>query len=1490
MRSGGRRATRSLRSWFALSLVLAAALLGVQCSESPTGVGSGGVALDLHLPAHRGAEEESLSVWIEDGRGGLLSGPARIAWGPGGNDFDVSLDVPEGNGRRVWAALDAPGWRERGLIALGSRGNVRIRAAAVTDVTIELEDVVPRISPVVAEPGDLEYRVQWSSVPGAERYELLEIVGETATQYLTTETSRIFPLVSGETAFYRVRAQLSKGATVFTDSVRVDRGLLSDLPRIVAVDPAEGASEVLDTTIPKVTFDRPMDWSTLQPEQVRLVEEGSGKELAIVPAGAPGEADLSLLHAEPFVRGKTYRIEVDPGLRDFEGRPYDQEPEQAGLQGFTSRFTTETYAPLAVIGVSPADGAQAVPISAEILLTFNRAFDPQSIDASSLRLLDANGDPVACTRHLEEASVRLVPDQDLAYEGEYRVEVTTAVLDLRGEPLDQDPSTPIPIYEGFSSSFRAEVQPTGPQVSSVTPPNGELNAPASTTVEIELSRPVDPATVSSPATIAVRKLPIEANIAGTLTGDGSGQRFIFTPAAPLEAGTRYRVVVTTGVRDLEGIPLDQDPSTPGFQPFQSEFRVERTIQVTASVPANNAVRVPVEQVVQVQLSAPVDPTSVTETSFRLERGGVPVEAERTLSSDRRTALLTPNAPLARFAQYTVRVTPDLRSAEGGRLDQNPTQAGYQEFTSRFTTKPESLPPMVTAVLPENGASGVPVRPHIQVSFNKPVLPASVNAETFLLRNVASGQLVSGTRQVAPDSTSATFQPTFDLALSTEYEIEVTNWVVDRFDVRLDQDPVAPDRQGFKSRFQTDHERIPPRVIAVAPPDSAVRVRIDAVVRIDFDEAIAASTVSGIELRDQSGELVAGTVELGNGDARAEFRPDAPLRLSHRYHVKVDTTVTDRVGNPLDQNPATPPREPFTSLFWTVGDETGPRVVAVTPADGSEGVALDITIGIGFSEPIDPATASGAALLDSLGAPVSAQIQIIDPDSLAIVPDLPLEFDHRYAVSVAAVADSAGNPLDQDPSTEEYEPFLSHFRTHLETIRPRVTQVRYDAPEGEDPPVTTRIWIAFSEPIDPLSLDPGDVVLTGVAEVECEITFVASDTMRIAPVDPLRADTHHELTVSGLADLVGNPFDQDPKTEPLDPFETEFTTEPDTDPPYVIASIPAHGEQDVPLDQIVTVTFSEPMDSSTVTPLHLQLVRIDGSHEFPVSGAVVIGSDPSVYQFVPENPLLRGYFHEIRGDFFLKDLAGNPLDQDPNTPQDEPFVASFLVGSFPVADAGGPICDPADSSAVRVDGSSSFDPDGTIVSILWRWGDGTETEINSPAPEDFVQDHVYACSDIAGCDGVDNDGDGAIDDCDESYRIILRVRDNNGLTAADTIGVSFCGFVARQVEPMDQAADVDTLLSEVRITFSRAVADSSLDPAHFRLLEGELDTGLVSAVAHGESTKEVVLTLDGSLAPGTTYTISAETTVEDSVGRRLDQDLCAPGLQPFTSEFTTLTPE
>ncbi|MCA9727444.1 MAG: Ig-like domain-containing protein [Candidatus Eisenbacteria bacterium] len=917
--------------------------------------------------------------------------------------------------------------------------------------------------------------------------------------------------------------------------------------------------------------------------------------------------------------------------------------------------------------------------------------------------------------------------------------------------------------------------------------------------------------------------------------------------------------------------------------------MERTIQVASVDPVANATRVSVNKTVAVTLSAPVDPATVTESSVRLEVGGQPVPVDRTLTSDNRTARLTPRDPLATFRQYTVRVTSGLTAADGGRLDQNASQTGYQEFSSRFTTVPESIPPMVTAVLPKDGASGVAVRPPIGVEFSKPILPASVNDETFLLR-IVGGATVAGVRIVAADSMSASFQPTFDLSLSTEYEIEITNWVVDRFDVRLDQDPDTPDRQGFTSRFLTDHERIPPRVVAVSPADSAEGVSPDAEVRVDFDEPIAAASIAGVRVLDESMAAVPGQRTLGNGDIRVSFRPDEPWALLRRYTVVVDTTVTDRLGNRLDQDPKTEEREGFASTFLTEGDIVGPRVTLVDPADEATGIALDAPVRLAFSEPLDPATLAGISLQDSAGVELDHTTTLVAPDSVEMLASAPFEFDREYRVLVATtVADSAGNGLDQDPGTEPLDPFVSRFRTQVETFRPYVTAILYDAPMGNPPPITTRIRIAFSEPIEPSSLDPEDVDLTrGGVPVPLDASFPAPDTLLLVPVQPLSSDARYELVVTGLADLHGNPFDQFPDSDPLDAFETAFRTEADTVPPRVVSSDPAAGSEGVAVDPIVTVTFSEPMDSTTVETAHLQLVRIDGSQEFPVSGSIEPGPDLTVFTFVPENPLLRGFVHEIRADFFLEDLAGNPLDQDPDTPANEPFVASFLVGSRPVADGGGFVCDPADTSAVAVDASASFDPDGVIVNLLWRWGDGTETEIVNPDSAAFHQTHVYACSDIAGCDGVDNDGDGVLDedDCDESYVITLRVRDDDGLTAADTVGVSFCGFVVRSSEPSAGAADVDTMLTEARLHLTREVDPAFLDTTHFQLLENGLDTGSVTTVTAGADAGEVVLTLDGLLTAGATYTFFVAATVLDPEGRVFDQDLCAPGRQPFTADFTT----
>lgn len=84
-------------------------------------------------------------------------------------------------------------------------------------------------------------------------------------------------------------------------------------------------------------------------------------------------------------------------------------------------------------------------------------------------------------------------------------------------------------------------------------------------------------------------------------------------------------------------------------------------------------------------------------------------------------------------------------------------------------------------------------------------------------------------------------------------------------------------------------------------------------------------------------------------------------------------------------------------------------------------------------------------------------------------------------------------------------------------------------------------------------------------------------------------------------------------------------------------------------------------------------------------------------------------------------------------------SGYVLGEPPVADAGGPYTGKA-KRAVSFDGSGSTDPDGTIVSWEWDFGD-SETDTGETV------EHSYA---------VEN-----------TYTVVLTVTDNDGLTDTDS---------------------------------------------------------------------------------------------------------------------------
>ncbi|MGH7538905.1 MAG: Ig-like domain-containing protein [Gemmatimonadales bacterium] len=110
------------------------------------------------------------------------------------------------------------------------------------------------------------------------------------------------------------------------------------------------------------------------------------------------------------------------------------------------------------------------------------------------------------------------------------------------------------------------------------------------------------------------------------------------------------------------------------------------------------------------------------------------------------------------------------------------------------------------------------------------------------------------------------------------------------------------------------------------------------------------------------------------------------------------------------------------------DTTGPSVASVSPTNGATGVALGADVVVAFSEPIDPASVSGASVQLQLGAfNVPAVITLEGGNrQVRFNPTSSLGNNGGYALTVSnAITDVAGNALTPAP-------FLSGFTTATAT--------------------------------------------------------------------------------------------------------------------------------------------------------------------------------------------------------------------------------------------------------------------------------------------------------------------------------------------------------------------------------------------------------------------------------------------------------------------------
>jgi protocatechuate 3,4-dioxygenase beta subunit len=161
----------------------------------------------------------------------------------------------------------------------------------------------------------------------------------------------------------------------------------------------------------------------------------------------------------------------------------------------------------------------------------------------------------------------------------------------------------------------------------------------------------------------------------------------------------------------------------------NELQVTDGFRVTSLTPINDATDVSLTTTVVIQLNRAADPATVTSTAVTLTAAGTVVPGATSVDTNGTTLTLTPSQPLAPDTRHTLTVS-GLADLAGRQIT---------PFESAFTTTPnvDLDPPRVTAVSPPDGAAAVPLDTVVQVTFNKPVNPATVTTSTFRLIETAA---------------------------------------------------------------------------------------------------------------------------------------------------------------------------------------------------------------------------------------------------------------------------------------------------------------------------------------------------------------------------------------------------------------------------------------------------------------------------------------------------------------------------------------------------------------------------------------------------------------------------------------------------------------------------------------------------------------------------------------------------------------------------------
>jgi len=1193
-------------------------------------------------------------------------------------------------------------------------------------------------------------------------------------------------------------------------------------PAVLVLNPPRSATNVPQNSLESLTASAVLDPTSVNTSTITLADETDGINLAATPSVSADGATIYLTPASLLPAARTIEAIVNSPsccITDLAGNALI-----APTTGFTTGFGSNSIAP-EVAGVSPANGASAVPINSQIMLRFNEPVDADSLAGITLSA-GSTPTPLNITLSNGNQTLVLVPEAGLAAGTKYTLTVA-GVEDMDGDAMTSTTTS--------SFTTGAEADLTTPSILLADPGNGSIDAPLNAQIHVEFSKPMNLLTLGAGSVLLY---PYQTG--NVLPGADSplegGTVAVFTPSAPLDEDTEYCAEVV-GVEDLEGNSLTREPTC-----FTTGESTDTTPPgVVAISPANGAVNVPLNPVIEVGLSETFSAATVANNAIALSAGTTPVDGTIAFSTSANTLKFTPASALAAGTTYTVSV--------GGFTDLAGNAA--TSFSSSFTTgsATASGPLTVSAISPANSSTNVSVTSPVTITFNEAVDALTVNDLSVNVQ--VNSVAVAGSYSV--NGATVTFTPQNPYPSGATVSV-----VVDDYAQILDLAGNSGARASATFTTATTTDTAPPTVLSVTPANGASGIGPNGQVVVTFSESMnpatvtACCSVAGLE----NVFLLAGETPLSfeaamSTDNRVLTLSSLNLPANSAITLAVTHGATDLSGNPLVD---------FTSQFTTGSalESTSGSVVNQRPANGASGVSAAASpIVLFLNVALDPSTVQGALHVLQNGLVVTGTAALEgNGQTLDFTPSAPWAYGAMVQVYLDQTAtDVTGVPINA---------YQSSFTVAGDPAVTVPAVVSLSIPSGGiDAPLNSAPGALFSEPLNPSTVNTTNVTLQGPSGlVTGAVSLDPTGTIvRITPSALLAANAGYCIALDNLAGTNG--------LKAVDRsycFTTGATAV--TAAPAVQAVSPANQLSAVPINARIGVLFTGTIDPLTANPSTITLSG--GQNALPAS--ISFSNNNQTVEIVSQAPLpaSAGLSLTVSG---VKDVAGNAV-----TAQTTTFTTSnaadvntpgIVATNPPVNQSTVPLnaaisltaAEPLDATMVN---SSSFelfnDPLNQQVAGSYSLSADARTAFFLPSAP-LAANTQYTAYFV---------GYGMTDLVGNSLSSCCGSMGNFSFTTGTS--ASAAGPAVTGVNPANGQTQTPTNV-QILLTFNEPVDSGSL--GNVTLSGGGAPVPFTASLSNGNQ----VLTLKPSveLAPTTAFTITASS-VTDLSGNAMSRS--------FTSTFTT----